>query len=163
MNNGVGVAGVESMLRSGVNVCIGTDGFSHTMWEEWKTAYLLHKVWNRDPRRMSAVEIIQMGVYNNASLANQFFPDAQLGVIKPGAYADLIFVDYHPHTPLMVENLPWQIVFGFQERMVTTTIVSGAILMRDRKLVNLDEEKIFKEARELAPAVWERYNRQFTY
>jgi putative selenium metabolism protein SsnA len=163
MNNGVGVADVESMMRSGVNVCIGTDGFSHTMWEEWKTAYLLHKVWNRDPRRMSAVDVIQMGVYNSASLANLFFPDAQLGEIKPGAFADLIFVDYRPHTPLSVENLPWQIIFGFQESMVTTTIVSGVILMRDRKLVNLDEEMIISEACELAPAVWERYNRQFNY
>ena len=162
MNNGVGVADVESMMRSGVNVSIGTDGFSHTMWEEWKTAYLLHKVWNRDPRRISAVDVIQMGVYNNASLANQFFPDALLGEIKPGAYADLILVDYHPHTPLSVENLPWQIIFGFQESLVTTTIVSGVILMRDKKLVNLDEEMIFAKACELAPAVWKRYNQQFS-
>ncbi len=77
------------MIRSGLQVCIGTDGFMHTMWEEWKTAYLLHKVWNRDPRRMSAVDIVQMGVYNNAALANIFFPEALLGVIKPGAYARL--------------------------------------------------------------------------
>ncbi len=163
MNNAVGVAGVESMMRSDLQVCIGTDGFMHTMWEEWKTAYLLHKVWNRDPRRMSAADIVQMGVYNNAALANIFFPEALLGVIKPGAYADLILVDYQPHTPLTIENLPWQIIFGFQERMVTTTIVAGVILMRDGKLVNLDEEKIFAKARELAPAVWERYKRQFVY
>ena len=37
MNNGVGVAPVEGLLRSGVKVGLGTDGFSHTMWEEWKT------------------------------------------------------------------------------------------------------------------------------
>jgi len=56
MNNGVGVAPVESLLRAGINVGIGTDGFSHTMWEEWKTAYLLHKAWNRDPRRFSGFD-----------------------------------------------------------------------------------------------------------
>src|SRR3990170_502699 len=44
MNNGVGVAEVESMQRAGVRVCLGNDGFSNAMWEEWKTAYLLHKV-----------------------------------------------------------------------------------------------------------------------
>jgi len=112
---------------------------------------------------MSAADIVQMGVYNNAALANIFFPEALLGVIKPGAYADLILVDYQPHTPLTIENLPWQIIFGFQERMVTTTIVAGVTLMRDGKLVNLDEEEIFAKARELAPAVWERYKRQFVY
>jgi putative selenium metabolism protein SsnA len=158
MNNGVGAAPVEELLRVGIKVGIGTDGFSHTMWEEWKTAYLLHKVWHRDPRRFSAIDVVQMGVYNNAALANTFFPEAPLGQITPGAYADLIFVDYHPHTPLNEGNLPWQIIFGFNESMVTTTIVAGEVLMRDRQLLTLDEEAIALRALELAPHVWERYN-----
>ena len=161
MNNGVGVAEVESMLRAGVNVCLGTDGFPHTMWEEWKTAYLLHKVWHRDPRRMSALDVIQMAVYNNARLAGSFFGGAPMGVVVPGAQADLIFVEYHPHTPLTVDNLPWQIVFGFQERMVTTTIVAGKVLMHDRELLTLDEDAITSEARRQTPSVWERYYAQF--
>jgi len=161
MNNGVGVAEVESMLRAGVNVCLGTDGFPHTMWEEWKTAYLLHKVWHRDPRRMSALDVVQMAVYYNARLAGSFFGSAPLGVIVPGAHADLIFVDYHPHTPLTVDNLPWQIVFGFQERMITTTIAAGQVLMHDRELLTLDEDTITSEARRQAPSVWERYYAQF--
>jgi len=159
MNNGVGVSQVESLMRAGVKVCLGTDGFSSTMWEEWKTAYLLQKVWNRDPRRMSGVDVAQLGVYNNAALAGMFFPDARLGVLSPGAHADLIFVDYHPFTPLTAGNLPWHIVFGFHESMVTATIVGGKVLMRDRHLQTLDEENIAAQARELAPAVWERYQR----
>jgi putative selenium metabolism protein SsnA len=161
MNNGVGVAAVESLMRAGIPVCLGTDGFSHTMWEEWKTAYLLHKVWHRDPRRMTGTDVVTMGAYNNASLAGMFFPEAPLGVLTPGAFADLIFVDYHPHTPLTAANLPWHIVFGFHESMVTTTIVNGQMLMRDRFLLTLDETAITANARELAPAVWERYNNQF--
>lgn len=158
MNNGVGVAPVEGLLRSGVNVGIGTDGFSHTMWEEWKTAYLLHKVWHRDPRRFSGETVVQLGVKNNAALANVFFPEAPIGKLIPGAFADLIFVDYHPHTPLTAGNLPWQIIFGFHESMVTTTIVAGKVLMRDRELLTMDEEALTAQARELAPRVWERYN-----
>ncbi len=161
MNNGVGVAQVESLMRAGVPVCLGTDGFSHTMWEEWKTAYLIHKVWHRDPRRMNGSDVATMGVYNNAALAGSFFTDAPLGVLSPGAHADLIFVDYHPHTPLTTGNLPWHIIFGFHESMVTTTIVGGQILMRDRKLITLDEEEIATQARRLAPEVWERYRVQF--
>lgn len=157
MNNGVGVSDVESLMRAGVGVCLGTDGFSSTMWEEWKTSYLLHKVWHRDPRRMSGFDVARMAVYNNASLARKFFPTAQLGVMVPGAHADLIFVDYHSHTPLTADNLPWHIVFGFHESMITTTIVAGEVLMRDRKLLVLDEQAIAEQARELAPAVWERY------
>ena len=158
MNNGVGAAPVESLLRAGVKVGLGTDGFSHTMWEEWKTAYLLHKVWHRDPRRFSGIDAVRLGVYNNAALANKFFPEAPVGVLIPEASADLIFVDYHPHTPLTSANLPWQIIFGFHESMVTTTIVAGDVLMRNRELVTMDEGAITAKARELAPKVWERYN-----
>jgi putative selenium metabolism protein SsnA len=158
MNNGVGAAPVEEFLRAGIKVGIGTDGFSHTMWEEWKTAYLLHKVWHRDPRRFSGIDAVRLGVYNNAALANIFFPEAPLGKLVPGAFADLIFVDYHPHTPLTESNLPWQIIFGFHESMITTTIVAGEVLMRDRQLLTLNEETITARARQLAPQVWERYN-----
>lgn len=157
MNNGVGAAEVESLLRSGIPVCVGTDGFSHTMWSEWKTAYLLHKAWHRDPRRMNGVDLVKMGVYNNAALAGMFFPEAPLGVLLTGAYADLIFVDYNPFTPMHAGNLPWHIVFGFHESMVTTTVVSGRVLMQDRELKTLDEKEIMARANEQAPEVWKRY------
>ena len=161
MNNGVGVGDVESMLRYGVNLCLGTDGFSSTMWEEWKFAYLLQKVWRRDPRRMPGDLVARMAATNNARLAQVFFPDAPIGVLVPGAVADLIFVDYHPHTPLTAGNLPWQIIFGFHESMVSTTIVAGQVLMHDHRLLTLDEDEITARARSLAPQVWERYNAQF--
>jgi putative selenium metabolism protein SsnA len=157
MNNGVGLPPVEAMLRAGVRVGLGNDGFSNAMWEEWKTAFLVHKLWQRDPRRMNGADLVQMAVYNNAALANSLF--GRLGVLEAGAQADLILVDYHPYTPLTAGNLPWQMVFGFHESMVTTTIVGGQVLMRDRKLLTLDEEAISAQARELAPKVWERYRK----
>ncbi|RJP52582.1 MAG: putative aminohydrolase SsnA [Anaerolineaceae bacterium] len=160
MNNGVGVAQIESMMRMGVNVCLGNDGFSNAMWEEWKTAYLLHKAHHRDPRRMGGYEVAQMAVYNNAALANVFFPSTSIGQIIPEAAADLIFVDYHPHTPLTEGNLPWHIIFGFQQSMITTTIVAGRVLMKDRKLLTMDEEEISAHAREIAPRIWKRYEEE---
>ena len=160
MNNGVGVAQIESMLRAGIRVCLGNDGFSNAMWEEWKTAYLLHKIHHRDPRRMGGYDVAQMAIYNNAALANVFFSDAPIGKLIAGAYADLIFVDYHPNTPLTAGNLPWHIIFGFQQSMVTTTIVGGKVLMKDRELLTLDEKEIGAKAREIAPKVWGRYQKE---
>ena len=157
MNNAVGVAAVESMLRTGIKVCMGNDGFSNAMWEEWKAGYFVHKLHQRDPRVMPATTIVQMAVYNNAALASQSF-NKTLGVIKPGATADLIFVEYHPFTPLDEGNLPWHIVMGFQDSMVTTTMVDGKILMQDRELKTVDEEKIAYYAEKiLVPEVWKRY------
>ena len=160
MNNGVGVAQIGSMLRTGIKVCLGNDGFSNAMWEEWKTAYLVHKVHHRDPRRMGGYEVAQIAIYNNAALASIFFPDAPIGQLILGAYADLIFVDYHPNTPLTSGNLPWHIIFGFQQSMVTTTIVGGKVLMKDGELLTLDEKEIGAKAREIAPKVWERYQKE---
>jgi len=157
MNNAVGAADVEGLLRLGVKVCLGNDGFSNAMWEEWKTAYLYHKAAHRDPRRAGGYTIAEMAVTNNAALASVFFPQAPLGVLAPGAFADVIFVDYHPTTPLTAGNLPWHILFGFESSMVTTTIASGKVLMKDRQLLFLDEVEITAKSRELAGKVWERF------
>jgi len=161
MNNGVGLGNVESFMRAGIKVCLGNDGFSNAMWEEWKTAYLAHKLWNRDPRRMGGYDIMQMAVYNNADLARMFFPSAPMGVLSPGAYADLIFVDYHPYTEMTAGNIPWHILFGFHESMITSTIVHGKLLMKDRKLLTMDEDAIAAKGRELSRAAWQRYQQQF--
>jgi putative selenium metabolism protein SsnA len=158
MNNAVGAADIDGMLRAGLRVCLGNDGFSNNMWAEWKAAYLLHKVWNRDPRRANGNNIVEMAVYNNSALASVFFPDAVPGLLAPGMAADIILVDYHPTTPLTAGNLPWHILFGFEASMVTTTIVAGRQLMRDRRLLTLDEAEIAGRARAIAPGVWERYN-----
>ncbi len=161
MNNAVGAAPVEAMLAAGARLALGNDGFTNAMWEEWKAAYLLHKVWSRDPRRMSGADVARMGAYNNAALADVHFPGSQLGRIIPGATADLIFVDYHPFTALTAGNLPWHIIFGFDEGMITSTMVNGKFLMKDRHLLTLDEVEISARARELAEAVWRRYQKSF--
>jgi putative selenium metabolism protein SsnA len=157
MNNAVGAADVEGLLRLGVNVGLGNDGFSNAMWDEWKATYLSHKAAHRDPRRMNGSTVAEMAITNNALLANVFFPQAPLGVLAPGAFADIIFVDYHPTTPLNTGNLPWHILFGFENSMVTTTICAGKVLMKDRQLLFLDEAEITAKSRELAKNMWARF------
>jgi putative selenium metabolism protein SsnA len=157
MNNAIGVANVDLMIRMGVKLGLGNDGFSNAMWEEWKTAYLLQKLANGDPRRLPGDVLVEMAVYNNRDLSRLFFPEVPVGVIEKGAYADLILVDYHPTTPLSAGNLPWHILFGFHESMITATIVAGKLLMRDRVLLTLDEEQITAKSRKLVKDVWKRY------
>lgn len=160
MNNAVGMGDVEGYLRMGIPVCMGNDGFSFAMWDEWRACYLAHKLWKRDPRAMPGDKVIQMGANNNAKMASHFF-NTEIGVIAPGAKADLILVDYKPITLLDSGNLPWQILFGFRDSMVTMTMVDGKLLMKDRKLLSLDESKISAEAQRLSVEVWKRYNTQF--
>jgi putative selenium metabolism protein SsnA len=161
MNNAVGLPRVEEMMRAGVRVCLGNDGFSNAMWDEWKAAYLSHKLYHRDPRRMGGYDVVEMAIYNNAELVTQHFGAGRIGSIEVGAAADLILVDYHPYTELSAGNLPWHILFGFEAGMVTSTMVAGKLLMHKRQLLTLDEAKISREAQQLSAQTWQRYSAQF--
>ena len=148
------------MLRAGVNVGLGNDGFSNQMFAEMKAAYLVHKLWQRDPRAMPGDEVMRLAYDNNARLARVFWPDLGLGELREGAAADLVFVDYHPTTPLTAGNLPWHLLFGVEASAITATVCAGRVLMRDRQLLTLDEEAITARSRELAAQVWTRVNEQ---
>jgi putative selenium metabolism protein SsnA len=158
MNNGVGVAPVEAMLRAGVNVGLGNDGFSNHMLAEMKAAYLVHKLAQRDPRAMPGDAVMRLAYANNARLARVFWPELALGELRTGAAADLVFLDYQPTTPLTAANLPWHLIFGVEASAITATVCAGRVLMRDRALLTLDEEAITARSRELAACVWERVN-----
>jgi cytosine/adenosine deaminase-related metal-dependent hydrolase len=95
---------------------------------------------------------------HNPRIARTFFPGLgpDFGHLARGAPADVIFIDYQPPTPLNAGNLPWHTIFGIDGTGVTTTIVGGRVLMRDRELTTLDEEAIAARARELAGKLWQR-------
>lgn len=154
-----GIAEIDSYLRTGVRACLGNDGLTNTMWREAEAAYFLQKINHRDGRRMGGDNLFNLAIYNPAALASTYFDEAPLGMIEEGAFADLIFVNYIPATPMTVENLIGHFVFGWNESMITTTIVNGKVLMKDRVLVGLDEEKIKAKSREIVPAFWERFHK----
>jgi putative selenium metabolism protein SsnA len=155
MNNAVGVAQVEQMLDKGVTVGLGNDGFYNNMFSEIHTAYLLQKVHQGDPRVMPGDRLIEMAFRNNGLIADLFFPKPT-GVLKTGAFADIILQDYVPYTPLSDGNYPWQLIFGMDGSHVTHTIAGGQLLMKDRQVLTLDEESIAGRALELSEAVWQR-------
>ena len=156
MNNAVGAAAVEAMLRGGIKLCLGNDGFSNDMFTEMKVADLLQKVTHSDPRALGADKVMQMAVQHNRQLAATFF-DKPVGIIAPGAYADLILLDYYPTTPLSAANVPWHILFGISGSHVNSTIVQGQVLMKNRELLTVDEAEITARSRQVAQATWERY------
>lgn len=155
MNNAVGVANVLGMLRYGVTVGLGNDGFSNNMFSEMKTAYLVHKSHQRDPRVMGADTVLEMAFANNAKICANFW-EAPMGELSAGAYADVILLDYAPYTEMNAGNFPWHVIFGVDGSNVTHTICGGKILMKDRELVELDEDAIAAKAIELSKQVWKR-------
>ena len=155
MNNAVGTQRSLKLLKRGICLGLGNDGFSNDMFAEMKAAYLLHKQASGDPRVMGADQVMQMAVANNAQIAKLFW-QPPLGELSPGAGADIILLDYVPATPLTVSNLPWHIIFGVDGAHVATTICAGKVLMKDRVLLTLDEAEIAAQARQRARSLWER-------
>lgn len=154
MNNAVGVTPLFKLLQKGVLVGLGTDGMGSDMLAQMRAAYLLHRLANHDPR-VGFMEAPQLLLQNNAEIARRQF-NLTLGKIQPGLPADLAILDYYPPTPLEDTNFLGHLIFGLVDATVDTTVCNGKILMRDKKLLGMDEEQIARRSRELAPKMWDR-------
>eukprot|EP00792_Barthelona_sp_PAP020_P001036 TRINITY_DN11706_c0_g1_i1.p1 TRINITY_DN11706_c0_g1~~TRINITY_DN11706_c0_g1_i1.p1 ORF type:complete len:454 (+),score=161.96 TRINITY_DN11706_c0_g1_i1:25-1386(+) len=155
MNNAVGVSDVPKMLEMGIPVCLGTDGMTMDMIEEVKCLYLLHKLNKKDPRQMGW-DTFKILFENNAKMASHFFKK-EIGVLKAGAAADLVILDYANPTELHPGNFPWHLRFGMSRSNVNTTICAGKPLMVEREILTLDEMEIAKQCREIHSEVWEKF------
>ncbi|HJH30222.1 MAG TPA: N-ethylammeline chlorohydrolase [Methanosarcinaceae archaeon] len=154
-----GIAPVPKMLARGVNVSLGTDGCASNnnlnMFEEMKTAALLHKVDTSDPTVMPARQVLEMATINGAHAMG-----TNSGMLKVGCMADVIIVDMNkPHlTPIY--DIPSHLVYSASGGDVRTTIVNGKILMDDYKVLSMDEQKVMKDANKAALNLVLRVNEQ---
>ena len=154
MNNAVGVAPILEFFKKGILTGIGTDGYTPSMFESVKVAYILPKLHYKDPR-VGGGESQKMLFENNRKIFARFF-DKPVGVIEEGAYADIIILDYYPPTPFNADNAFYHLIFGMRDNLVNTTIINGRVVMKDRKLLNIDEEEIMAKSREVAKKFWEK-------
>ncbi|MCS7010299.1 MAG: putative aminohydrolase SsnA [Anaerolineales bacterium] len=154
MNNAVGVTPLLKLMQKGVLVGLGTDGMNSDMLAQMRCAYLLHRLANRDPR-VAFREAPTLLLENNREIARRQF-GVPLGEIAEGYPADLAILDYHPPTPLTEANFLGHLLFGLVDANVDTTVCRGRILMRNKQVLTLDEERIAARSRELAPKMWER-------
>ena len=154
MNNAVGVTPLFELLKRNILVGLGTDGMSSDMLSQMRSAYLLHRLANRDPR-VAFLEAPKLLLENNRAIAERQF-GVQLGEIAEGRPADLAILDYQPPTLLSEANFLGHLIFGLVDAVVDTTVCRGRILMQGKKILSMDEERIAARSRELAPQMWER-------
>lgn len=145
-----GIAPVSKLLENDICVAIGTDGASSNnnldLIEELKTASLLQKVATLDPKVLTSDESLAMGTINGARALGL---EDEIGTVEVGKKADLILID--TNSANMVpdsSNLSSNIIYSANGSNVDTTICNGQILMENRKLTTLDEQDIYKKARE---------------
>jgi putative selenium metabolism protein SsnA len=154
MNNAVGVTPLFGLLKRNILVGLGSDGMSSDMLSQMRSAYLLHRLANRDPR-VAFLEAPKLLLENNADIAECQF-GLPLGEIAEGHPADLAIIDYHPPTVLNESNFLGHLIFGLVDAIVDTTVCRGKILMQDKKILTLDEERIAAHSREVSPEMWKR-------
>ena len=154
MASAVGCADIEAYSRAGLSLGLGTDGFSSDLFLGMRTASLLCRHNSGDA--LSGAGVASDLLFRaNPSLASRFF-GVELGVLKPGAAADIIVCDYQPPTPLSAANADSHILRGVCGRSVTTTVVAGKVLMENRIIKVADEEALLSESRQQAADLWRR-------
>ncbi|MBP5158906.1 MAG: putative aminohydrolase SsnA [Lachnospiraceae bacterium] len=156
MGNAVGCPPTLAIMHKGILTGLGTDGYTNDMFESMKVANVLHKH-NLCSGSVAWAEVPQMLFYNNAAMANRYFK-TPLGKLKEGYAADVITLDYKPLTPMDGNNCNGHILFGISGHCVTSTVVDGKVLMKDRELIGIDEEAVMAKCRETANKVWTAIN-----
>eukprot|EP00475_Leptophrys_vorax_P000049 TRINITY_DN10032_c0_g1_i2.p1 TRINITY_DN10032_c0_g1~~TRINITY_DN10032_c0_g1_i2.p1 ORF type:complete len:391 (-),score=118.02 TRINITY_DN10032_c0_g1_i2:50-1222(-) len=146
-----GIAAVDKLVKSGVNVCLGTDSVSSNnslnMFEQMKLAAILAKVSSGDPTSISASQAIRMATINGAVAIGM---DKDIGSLEKGKRADFIAVDFGEVELTPVYNVYSHLVYSASRENVSDVWVDGKRLMNSRKLLTLDYGQILHKSRQWA-------------
>ncbi len=156
MGNAIGICPVLQLYKRGILLGMGTDAYTNDMLESLKVALCSQRSQNCLPN-VGWCEVTDMLFKNNAKIGEKYFPDT-LGVLKAGAAADIIVMDYKPFTPFSDENIDGHMIFGMTGRQCQTTIAAGKLLMKDRELVGIDEEAENAHILEASRKLWGTLN-----
>lgn len=138
-----GFAPVPEALSAGMNVCIGTDGASSNnnlnLWEDMYLTSIIHKGSTRDPKLITAPEVLRMATANGAKALGL----PCVGSIEKGKKADLIMVDLEKPHIKPLHNICSALAYSVQGSDVTMTMVDGRILYQDGEFRTIDKEKVY--------------------
>ena len=151
-----GTAKVPALRRAGVTVGLGTDGAASNndldMFEAMRQAAFLHKLTTGDPRAVPAGTALAMATIEGARALQM---DDRIGSLEAGKRADLIVVSMAGARQTPMYDPISHLVYVARGDDVTTTIVNGRILMRDRQVLTLNEGDVIREANGMAARVRE--------
>jgi 5-methylthioadenosine/S-adenosylhomocysteine deaminase len=155
---GAGICPVDQLLEAGVRVAIGTDGQAVNCGQEMldvlKWTSNLYKINSFHSQNLPPEEILRFACQNGAYAFGQ--PD-EIGSLEAGKKADLILVDLGDSRLSQPSlSISSQIVNFARKEDVVTTIVDGKVLMKDREILFLDEEKLIQEFKQARAGLLER-------
>ncbi|MHB9099250.1 MAG: amidohydrolase [Syntrophales bacterium] len=154
MKLGAGVSPVPAMLSRGIDVGLGTDGCASNnnldLFGEMGMCAKLHKVFSEDPTLLPAEKVVAMATLGGARVLGM---GDRIGSITPGKCADIIMVDLKkPHLTPLYHPFS-QLVYAVSGSDVSTAIIGGKVVMRDRRLLTIDIDTVIAEVRKIAASI----------
>lgn len=146
-----GIARVADLLKSGVNVSLGTDGPASNndlnLFQEAQLAALVQKGVTGDPTVLPAEEVFSMLTINGARAMGL---EDRVGSLELGKLADLAVIDFDSANLTPCYNLYSHLIYAVSPADVCHTMIHGKLVMQDRRMLTLDEEKVKSEVRRIA-------------
>jgi 5-methylthioadenosine/S-adenosylhomocysteine deaminase len=150
-----GVAPVVEERSAGIAVGLGTDGPAGSnndldLMEEMDLAAKLQKITKMDPRALGAKSVVEMATIEGAKALHM---DKEIGSLEVGKKADIIFISLDEPNAVPMYDIYAQLAYALKASDVETVVIGGRIVMRDKKLLTLNETTILAKAREYGKKV----------
>ena len=150
MEIGAGAAPLAKMLKAGVAVSLGDDGFVRAFdaFVNMSTTLMLHSLLT--PGEVSAYDVFSLATSRAADALH-----LEAGSLAPGQLADLVVLRDNSPAPLLPENVIYHLVVGGLRTDVSHVIVDGEVVVADGKVTTVDEEAAKKRAAETISRLWD--------
>jgi 5-methylthioadenosine/S-adenosylhomocysteine deaminase len=150
-----GVSPVPEMRAAGIAVGLGTDGPAGSnndldLMEEIDLAAKLAKISKLDPLALNAKAVVEMATIEGARALHL---DKEIGSLEPGKKADVVLISLHEPNAVPIYDVYAQIAYSLKASDVDTLVIGGHVVMRDRKLLTVDETGVLEKAREYGESV----------
>jgi 5-methylthioadenosine/S-adenosylhomocysteine deaminase len=145
-----GVAPVVEERAAGIAVGLGTDGPAGSnndldLMEEMDLAAKLQKITKMDPRALGAKSVVEMATIEGAKALHM---EKEIGSLEVGKKADIILISLEEPNAVPMYDIYAQLAYALKGSDVETVVIAGRVVMRDKKLLTLNEPEILAKARE---------------
>ncbi|OZV11096.1 amidohydrolase [Tissierella sp. P1] len=147
---GGGFAPIPELLKAGVEVALGTDGYINDFFTVIKAAFLLHKASKEDASVMPASTVFRMATEYGAKALGW----NDTGRLMVGNRADFIIMEDEFKTPVTLDNIFDQIVVHGQKEFIHSVYINGKSVLEDGKLKVINKEEVSREMRAVAEEFW---------
>lgn len=149
-----GVAPAAKMFAEGLRVGLATDGAmsGNTLDIIGQLGYVakIHKLDSRNRNAMPAVDVVEMATRGGARALHM---EDRIGSLEVGKRADLIVLDGDATAMIPRYDVYSALVYAASPKDVTSTIVHGRVVMRDRQLTTVDVNEVKAKMREIGRKV----------